>query len=212
MARLFADLVTEVLFDEFDRTKYQALVGTWLGEAAQKVSRAVKLPSSDNTTTISVVAGTQNYPLAESVEKLYWVSNSDGTYLIESDIDEVTSSSERGKPAYFAIWDDELYFWPIPSAADTLTVRYRGGLPDVTDDSTLAAFPDDYYDLLVNYARSKAFAAEDDLEMANYYRGLFESELNRARAALQERSENRPRQIQGMMPDPGSHLPRFRRP
>ncbi len=208
MPLTFLDLIDEVLHDEFAPSKYRTLVRRWLNEGAQKVSRAVRLPVSDQTTTISVVAGTNAYPLSASVERVYSVRRANGSFLVEVDIEDATSSG-TGSLAHFAIWDGEIYLWPMPRSAETLTVRFRGDITQMSADTDPVNVPEDFADLLVNYAKSKAFAAEDDPEMATYFRNLYETELRNARAALQERSD-RPNQVQGMMTS--SSAPRFHRP
>jgi hypothetical protein len=203
------DLVTEVLFDEFDRTKYGTLVARWLNEGAQKVSRAVRLPVSDQTTTIAVTAGTTAYVLAGTIERVYSVQRSDGRYLREVDIEDAMTNG-TGSPLNFAIYGGEIHLWPSPRSAETLTVRFRGDITQMSQDTDPVNVPEDYADLLVNYARSKAFTYEDDIEMSNHHRALFEAELQRAREAIQARTEGGARQVQGMMT--GSSAPRFHRP
>lgn len=214
MPLTFLDLQDEVLHDEFDSGKYRTLVKRWLNEAAAKVANALRLPTTDvKGTPIALVAGTQTYTLTSSMNRIDSIVLN-GRNLIELDINELDEfdTAARGTPTHWAIYGNELTFWPTPSAAVSPTVRYQNDQSQMSGDTDTLTVPDEYADVLVNYAKAKAFAAEDDPEMAQFFRTWFETELTRMRQQVQERSRNRTRQVQGMMPSRTTALPRFERP
>ena len=214
MPRTYVDLQNEVLADEFGDTKYRTLVKAWINEGAQKLSREVQLPQLESSTTFTLSAGVQIYPMASTVQVITslvdTVTNSRLMQVGIEDIDD--SGTSTGVPQAFAIYASAIHFAPIPSSTRTYRLRHEAGLPDLTAvaDSAELDFPSDFSDLLVHYARMRAFATEDDFEGAAYHEGQWEKGVARMRHQTQLRSRGRANQIQGNMTT--SRRPRFTRP
>ncbi|MDQ3317456.1 MAG: hypothetical protein M3522_09030 [Actinomycetota bacterium] len=196
----FLDLQGQVLHDEFDSTKYRASVKRWLNEALGRVARQIDLPQTETSTTLSTVAGAQALALPATLVRVTSVLDADRRdYLTEvqpADVDE--SSSTPNRPSGYAIFGANLLLTPTPDAVYTLTLRYWTGATLMVNDADVPGLPFDYRDLLVSYAKSRAFAAEDDFEASQFWRAEYERDLVRARADLQHRSDRPVRQIQGM--------------
>ena len=223
----FADLQTEVFSDEFDPTKYRTFVKRWLNEAAQKVSREVQIGSLEQGQLLGPLSWTGSKPyvtyqeLADAtggsllIEQMLHVVTPDGP------IDEVPyidlaaaqlTSPAVGTPEIWAVFNDTLHLYPTPRSGTQVSIIYRRSPTDFSalSDSATVPWPEDFLDVLVNYARSKCFAMEDDPEMANFYMGWYQQGVAQMRARLQTRTKNNVRQIQGQIVD--SWYPRFRRP
>jgi hypothetical protein len=211
MTLTFLDLQDEVLHDEFDPGKYRTLVKRWLNIALGKVARAIDIEETEQTdTSIVFVPGTSIYPIPAGIEIIDFISV-EGRNLIELDINEMDESDDeaRGAPTHFAVYGSDIVFWPAPDAALSPRVRFTGRVATLSADTDLLPIDDEYSDVLVNYAKSKAFASEDDGEMSTFFLQQFRDGLREMRGQS-ERTRNDVRQIQGMMPR-GS-APRFQRP
>lgn len=219
MPRTLADIQNEVFFDEFDPNKmvnglsYRSLVSTWINEAAQHISREVQLPQLEVKQSTPVTAGTAEVPLPSDLQVLTAVIGTN-TKLREVGIEEIDDSpASTGVPQQFAIYGTSLVLYPTPSASTTLTIRYEAGLSDFSaiDSSTVLPFPEDFLDMLVHYARMRAFAMEDDFEASTFHQRWWDAGLARMRSQVQTRSRGRTRQIRGNMADYYTR-PRFRFP
>ena len=212
MPRTFLQLKTEILADEFDGSKYGDFVEQWINEAVQTIGREVRLPQAFTSVTFTQAAGTATYTLPAGLETLESVVIG-GKELGEVDQIVVdTAYATSGVPSIFALYGNTLTFWPTPALATSVTIRYQGTLSDVssTADGATLDFPDDFFPLIINYARAKAFAMEDDFEAAQIHRTWWAEGLARMRSQVQTRTRGRVRQIQGQMPTATS--PRFIRP
>lgn len=214
MARTFLNLQDEVLLDEFDATKYRSLVKTWLNEAAQHVSREVQLPQLETELVFTQAAGSPVVTVPTGMQVLTSIRQTlTGRKLMEVSIDDVDAwATQVGVPSSYALYGASIILSPTPAASVQLSMRYEGGLPDLSssDDTQPLGFPEDFMDVLVFYARMRAFAMEDDIEMSTFHRGLWEAGLSRMRSQMQLRSRGRTRQVPGMLRQ-GSR-PRFNRP
>lgn len=216
MARTFLDLQNEALHDDFDPNKYRARVKQWLNEARAKVSRRVDSPASRGTQLLVLVAGTASYTLPD--DWIETVSLVDRTGSDNAPIDEVTTADldtlpdATGRPYYFASDSNAIVLYPTPDQAGyELHLRYVRNTTELSGDGDeLPAWMEDYADLLVTYARSKLFRAEDDKAMSDSLRNDFELELGQMRADVQ-RPSRRVKRTAGMF-RAGRALPSFRRP
>lgn len=212
MPRTFADMVDEVLFDEFDRTKYQTHVGRWLNEAIQRLGRAAGtsgneasyttgLLADDNTIALSDLAGGYvgiGTP-TDGVQKILSVVDTEtGEHLTYVDPEELVQVPvQTGTPTHWTVYGDSLRLAPPTDASRSYLIHYAANLQDFVDGSTLPV-PDDFAELAINYATAKAFEKENDYEAAAYHEGKFERGLARFRTAS-ERAGNKRRQIPGML-------------
>jgi len=82
------------------------------------------------TTTISTVAGTANYDVPSLFRKGRHLAVSGGNDLVEGSWEdyqryiEGQSSPSRGEPAYWTVFNDDWYLWPVPDAVYTVNVSY----------------------------------------------------------------------------------------
>jgi len=94
--------------------------------------------------------------------------------------------SATGRPEYYSTWNDNVTLFPTPDVSYNTTIRgYRsavdwvaagaGGTPDL---------PDELHNTVMTWALSKAYAQQEDPEMASFYERQFADELNEMRRRL----------------------------
>jgi hypothetical protein len=98
-----------------------------------------------------------------------------------------TNTGGRGKPFAYAQYGLDLVLHPTPDGEYPLEIRYQGRPEPLVADGDTLDLPDAYVDAVVAWARYKLFRAEDDVEMAQFWRGEFESTVAELRADLQRR-------------------------
>lgn len=212
MARTFLELREEALHDDFDAAKYGERAARWINDAQQRVFRRVAIPDGELTTTIAVTAGDTTYDLPTGIVRLLSLYDAaTQTPLVDTHPDLLEQlPTSTGKPHSFAFYGSDLTLYPTPQQAITLTMRYRG-MPDLmAADGDLPLLPDEYSDLLVTYARGRLFRAEDDIEMATFYKAEFEEGIREMASDFGARNQKRVTQVPSMWET--STVPRFVRP
>lgn len=218
MARTYLELQAEALHDDFDPIKYRTYVKRWINDALRKIARRSNIPELQGLTQLTLVAGTAAYGLP--ADSLRVVSVFDATVgedrgpleeTTQVDIDALPVAS--GTPFAFAVHAGKIVLYPTPDRSTyQLFVRYLRNAAELVNDTdtVVASMPDDYVDLLVTYARSRLYRAEDDQATAAALKAEFEDELGRMRADVQHPSRRRKR-TGGMFTGSGA-VPAFRRP
>lgn len=216
MTLTFSEMQDEVLSHGFSQEAYRARIKMWLSEGLRRIAREVELPQTETPVTISLEAGTASYLLGEKlarVEGIFGTSSEGNPYPIRSvdpaDVD-LSTPATASYPSYYALEGDQIVFYPTPSRASDVTVRLRTIPSDLVDDDDQSSLPDDYANLAITWALQRAYAAEQDPEMATYWRNWFDRDLMELRTADQYRDETARRQVQGMVR--GVTGPRFLRP
>lgn len=186
MAYTFLQLQDEVLAYGFGASAYRARVQRWLNEGQHAAVRRV--PTRDYlTSAITPTApGTSSYILPADFARLESVVRSaDQTPLHPVGIDWMdTLSAAGGTPQLYALDDQGLNLYPTPDGVYALKLRYWKDPVDMTSDTDAPTVPAAHQDILVSYAVSRAFRAEDDQEraasfMADFERGLAELAADR---------------------------------
>lgn len=217
MARTFLDLQAEALANDFDAGVYRASIKNWQNEAVGKIARRIHLPLLEATFTLPIAAGTIAYLLPSDELVLTNVSNLTDDYELEEHDPEWldVQPASSGKPWAFTQDKVSLMLYPTPDQPYAgFQLRYlKTATPLSGDTDTLIALGiEDTYGapVLVSYARSKAFAQEDDSQMSDFWLGRFEKEIGEYELVVQRRSRRRSRQIPGQYR--GDSAPSFRRP
>ena len=89
------------------------------------------------------------------------------------------TDSPSGRPQEFSLWNRDLFLWPKPVAAEAIQVL---GIrkPDwnwITTGSGAPDMPEEFHTLIAHWSLARAYAQQDDPEMANFFRGEFASTL-----------------------------------
>lgn len=99
----------------------------FLNEAQDMIEAQVVLPAMQSSSTITLVAGTQEYSLASNVFKLVlaryqtndWILKERNMHQIQARFDNST-----GSPQEFYIWGGTIGLYPTPSANEAAGVKY----------------------------------------------------------------------------------------
>jgi hypothetical protein len=204
----FSELQTEVLSHGFNTSTYGTLVLRWLNMANRKIARRLGVLTLQKETTIALVAGTADYALASDAVRPTAIWNEtaeDELEAVELDQYDRFDDTQRGTPTHYAmappataggVW--RIRLWPIPDGGlATLAVRYESD----PADGALGDFPwvpAAYEDALVAYALCRAYAMEDDPQMATYWRTEFERGMAEIGTDRHLTRNDRPKQVRGM--------------
>lgn len=212
MARTFSSIVTEALGNDFDSTTYSTQAGIWVNDCLRLLARNAHIPLSDATNSPTIVAGTASYSLPSDFIRAVEVWNTSTHEPLEqvdqSWIDQQAAAS--GTPEAFALYQGNIVFYPTPSAATSIQLRYIKTSSDLSGVNPLSGvIPDEYGDVIVDYLRWHLFRMEDDVQLAAFWEAQFNEAFAALKADLQKRG-NATRQIPGMWRS--EKRPRFVRP
>lgn len=192
-------LQNEVLSHGFDAT-YKPRVTIWLNEACQRVARAVMTPELTKSATLTCTPGSNLLSAPSDIVRIVSLYDEDNKrQLMPETFVEVQAHGEQvSNPVVYALDEsnNSLRLYPTPTAANSLTLTYYGTPKTLSAPTDEPDTPEAYQDLLITYALSKAFRAEDDFEASTVYRNQFVEDLARAQNDLQYRDIT-PRQVPG---------------
>lgn len=216
MAQTLSDLLTLTLSNDFDAGVYSTPARQGILDAVGEVARNVRLAANEATTTITTVAGTQDYNVPAGTVRVLSVFDTQTDDPLE-DITRVTLDDQpdsRGRPTSYALYGGSLSLYPTPDQAYSLSLRYlRQGATPVADSdvvATVTGIPEDYLFGLVAYARARLFYLEDDAEMAAVWQGQWQQTVQKLKADVQRRDLSSVRRVPSMWA--GTPGPRFARP
>jgi hypothetical protein len=209
--RTFLELQNEVLAHGFAE-QYRPRVKTWLNEGLQKIARKVNLWESELVASLDTVAGTREYEMGLGAVRILSVFDTDrDTQLNNVDISERDSwGDEQGDAVSYGFWNGKLVLYPEPRSVRNLQIRFRAAPGQLIDDDDYPAMPEFYVDVMISFALSRAFRAEDDIELAQFYWQEWERGLADLANDVEYADESSIRQVGGMLRPRGG--PVFRRP
>lgn len=124
----------------------------------------------DAETTLSTVAGTDEYTLASAVRKLRGIQDeSRGVALEEVTLEYMRQvdpdDTMSGDPQFYAMRSDrKIKLKPKPSANGTLTLDYEARIVDLDEDVDEPLIPEDFHYLLSLGARLNEYEKLEDLQ------------------------------------------------
>lgn len=89
------------------------------------------------------------------------------------------TDAPSGRPQHFSQWGRSIYLWPKPSAVETFSLLgiRRPNWDWLTTTTAVPDIPEEFHILVAYWALSRAYAQQDDPEMANFYRQEFAGDL-----------------------------------
>lgn len=199
--RTFLEMQEEVLAYGFSASRYRSRVKNWLNEGVHRIRRRAKIAEAEEPQAITTEAGVAGYSLPAASVRVRSLREPSSSAALEAislgQLDEI-SSTATGKPSVYALEGDTILLRPIPDAAYMLELRYWSNSDKMIEDSDIPGVPDDYLDVVYAYALSEAFAAEQDIEMAQFHRTAFDVKLAELMGDLQKRQTDHVRQVPGM--------------
>lgn len=135
----------------------------------------------ENIYSTTSVAGTRNYAFPTSTMTIRRVEY-DGEKVIPASIDKdpKTSTTEvSGDPRLYAIWNNEIVFFPTPSATGDTILIYTYNEPQQVTSNSVLDVPSRYHPDMIDFVLSIFYAKDGNLQMSSFHRNLWESSLAR---------------------------------
>lgn len=201
MSYTFATLRAEALAYGFT-SDYTSRIGVWLNEGQHRVARRIEIRDLLVTSTTTTVAGQVAYALPSDFARLRALTRTDtGTPMDPVSIEFfdglLYSPQATGAPRMYTFDGSGLNLYPTPDGAYNLQLRYYRDPPDMALDGDTPSIPPAYQDILISYAVMKAYRAEDDVQMAQFYLGEFNRGLAELASDRQFEIDDSPRQVPG---------------
>lgn len=132
--------------------------------------------------TTTSTSGTREYSYPTNAKAIRRVEY-DGEKVIpvSLDMDPKTSTTEvSGDPATYGIWNQEIYFFPTPSATgDTIKIFTFNRPQRITTGSQTLEVPEQYHLDIIEYILSIFYAKDQNHQMSVYHRNLWREALAR---------------------------------
>ncbi len=196
----YTDLISDIT-DKFDdasagaTTTIRRLVAPTLWD----IYRRAKWKFARKETTVATVASTESYTLASDYEFGSMVSvvndtaNRRVSYISDDDFDRIfPDGSASGSPTWYRLWNvssniQQISFYPIPSAVETITYKYYRKptivdlSTDTTNDTATPDLPQQYRELIVLGVLIELFK-KDESQLASVHEAKYENMLTRMKA------------------------------
>ena len=137
------------------------------------------LPSQEKTTTVTLIAGTQEYSLPSNYQSTISLSWDYPLKQIQKE-DVITAT---GTPTSYYIYAWSLWVYPTPTQAQTLTLLYEASQPDIADwqDSTTPTI----CDMAIKYLTASSLLKQKaKFDMAQIFEWEYYKEINRCKVSL----------------------------
>ena len=164
-----------------------ALIDLYLIEGFNTViNREDKWPFYEDSWSVTTdAAGTVALPSTVNAVQSVFASGGELYHVSYPEALEQFGDTE-GTPEMFSVWGDTIYVWP-KSAADLTVTGWRNS--DESWITSAAAAPDTGSErrldrALVHYACSRAYAQQEDPELAEFYLDTFHRVVHEAHAAI----------------------------
>lgn len=170
--------IPDTLIDLFVQEGFDHIAHSERRWAFYESSYTFSSVASQRTYTLSSIA-----PTLESIDGIehdLWMLLPISHQLAQG---QYAGSSVTGVPTNFSVWGDILYLWPTPSDARTFTMRgYRGPTDWIASGSgSTPDLPVAFHPLLVLWALHRAYMQQDDAQMGQMLRGMFNEQLRNLR-------------------------------
>ena len=200
----YLQMQQEVLAYGFDTNTYQARVKNWLNEAQSRIARSVEILDLYTQSNIVTVAGTSSYALPADCITVDGIADppffSDTWFEPQYKILLAKISANpvvSGHPTEYSVTATSIVFYPVPDLVYTLVLTYYKRPTDLSADGDISILPIDYHDVMVSYALQRAYRAEDDVQMAQFYRNEFIQGLRDLASDTKGAVSDAPRQVRG---------------
>ena len=194
------DLETEDLPD--------VVLDVFIREGSRRIEQAEKRwPFYEADYSLTTVVGQSDYSLETDVDGgladlaairgARWTLRSLGRD--EGDDEFPRNTTQTGEPAYYSVWGDTLRLYPEPNDVYTLEIR---GYRDAEDWVALGAgaepdLPVELHNTIAMWALARAYAQQDDPEMASFFERQFADEISLFRRRLNDTPAPQPIVLNG---------------
>ena len=180
-------LVTDITRDVNYRIRPLATVDRAINSSYMTVQQELEnfIDTTNATQTISTIANTQEYTLPYLFLKLQSVTH-DGNALFRTEKKKIIENGNvatTGSPIYYYIRGNEIWLYPIPTTAWTLSIDYTALLPTITTSVDSEA-PELLDQSIANKAAATLFKQVQKLAEAQVREQEYQQEINLARLSL----------------------------
>jgi len=166
----------------------------WTNEAVREIVSQTRCLET-GTSTIVLSAYGRSYPLSGlswiDVEKVEYYSGVTSDPLQYYDLDRAPfinmrlgNEKEKGKPKVFAVWNNSVYLWPVPTSveAGTTCFVYYVPLPSGVTSAASSIETPSYFDAaILDYVLAQAWYKAEYVTRAKFFEARF---LSRIKAYL----------------------------
>jgi len=167
------DNVTRVFGDEAGVQLSNNDIIRWINEAQREINRQNAVLQQIATTTLN--AGQADYSLASITPPIYEINSllingrRVGNISVSQAEESISladpESYETGAPQFWYEWANTITFWPVPSTAGTIKIRYTAIPTDIAADNDTLTIPDEYFMDIINYVLKMAYEMDENPEM-----------------------------------------------
>jgi len=165
--------VTRVFGDEAGVQLSNNDIIRWINEAQREINRQNAVLQQTATTTLN--AGQADYSLASITPPIYEINSllingrRVGNISVSQAEESISladpESYETGAPQFWYEWANTITFWPVPSTAGTIKIRYTAIPTDIAADNDTLTIPDEYFMDIINYVLKMAYEMDENPEM-----------------------------------------------
>lgn len=200
----YGDIINEALnfgFNDGPQVN-RGRIEKWVNEGQQQIARQVEAPEFQSTEVLTLKQGTWKYPLPSDFLRMQDIYYPELVARLRPlDIQQYDMSAPakfEGPPEMYTVYASELWLFPTPNnSTDTLEVRYIKNAPALKAEADIPLLDKNYLHLLVDYAVTRAFEAEDDTEAAQAHKARWKEDLDNYATDKQWRIVDRPRVLDG---------------
>ncbi len=150
---------------------------TFINEGIFDVSMRDNWPWLQATTTLATVAGTESYAYtdltaSEELQEVFFIqkqnSTDDPLYPTSHKVARARwgDDDDQGEPTTWYIYQERVYFHPIPDAVYTYEVDYVSPPAELTAASDEPAWLTTFHHLLVDYVEGRVWQQQEDFVKA----------------------------------------------
>lgn len=173
--RVFGDESAVVLEDEDLRT--------WTNQGQQYISSEIKSLKARSTAITQADVEVYSFPDMQirQIEAVHLdgrlIRNLPFQEAERTILDTDPRREDKGEPEFWYMWDDELFFYPVPEEGHVLELFYTRYPRELTSADETLDVPDKQFDTLVNYVLKKAYEMSEDMPAAQYKQGEIQDAL-----------------------------------
>jgi hypothetical protein len=203
----FLGVVNEVLnfgFNDGPQVNRGRVEG-WINEALFQIARQVEAPEFQAEQKYVMEAGVYELKLPEDFLRIQDIWYPELTQRLRPvDLQQFNMANPalvNGVPSVYTLYKNLILIFPSPQqSGEELIMHYIKEPPALGNQEDIPLLNPNYWHLLIDYAVTRAFEAEDDYEAAQQFQGRYQRDLAAYATDVQERMADRPRIIDGTWP------------
>jgi hypothetical protein len=179
------DYVVRIFGDESGVQLSTTDIIRWINEAQQEINRQNAVLQQVATTTLN--ADQADYDLSGISPPIYEINSllingrRIGNISVSQAEESISladpESEETGAPQFWYEWAHQISFWPVPSTAGTIKIRYTAIPDNIAAGNDVLSLADEYFMDIINYVLKMAYEMDENPEMMQMKAGEFSQSL-----------------------------------